>query len=338
MHATTRPPTTQATMPTARGPLSERLIDALTHGTPIGTVREVADADPYGDDLQLALYTAYELHYAGFVGVDDDREWDPDILAFRRELERTFVAAVRDDVDALGEPGSAAHEMAELSTEPVDGDGASFHLRDNGTWDQFVDYFRMRSLYHLKEADPHAWAIPRLRRTSKAAFVAVEFDEFGGGRAERMHSVLYSDLLAAAGLDTGYLAYLDRVPAETLATVNFMSLCGLHRAHTPKLVGLFASAEITSSPMARRMARGLERLGAPDACIHFYTEHIEADAVHEQVLRYDVAGDLVERDPRCAGDVAFGAEAMEYLEGRLAAYLLERWKNDESSLLGTGSV
>ena len=222
MHVTTRPPTTQATMPTARGPLSERLIDALTHGTPIGTVREVADADPYGDDLQLALYTAYELHYAGFVGVDDDREWDPDILAFRRELERTFVAAVRDDVDALGEPGSAAHEMAELSTEPVDGDGASFHLRDNGTWDQFVDYFRMRSLYHLKEADPHAWAIPRLRRTSKAAFVAVEFDEFGGGRGDAVHQELYADLLDAAGLDSTNLGYLDAAPGWALAPVNLM--------------------------------------------------------------------------------------------------------------------
>src|SRR5256885_5091677 len=30
------------------------------------------------------------------------------------------------------------------------------------------------------------------------------------------------------------------------------------------------------------------RLDAPEACRLFYTEHIEADAVHEQVMRHDV--------------------------------------------------
>lgn len=325
MHATTRPPTTQATMPTARGPLSERLIDALTHGTPIGTVREVADADPYGDDLQLALYTAYELHYAGFVGVDDDREWDPDILAFRRELERAFVAAVRDDVDALGEPGSAAHEMAELSTEPVDGDGASFHLRDNGTWEQFGDYFRMRSLYHLKEADPHAWAIPRLRRTSKAAFVAVEFDEFGGGRGDAVHQELYADLLDAAGLDSTNLGYLDAAPGWALAPVNLMSCFGLHRALRGATVGHLAATEITSSPGSARLLAGLERLDAPEPCRHFYREHIEADAVHEQVLRTDVVGGLVATEPELESDIVFGIRGFLVVEDAFDRGLQSGW-------------
>ena len=41
------------------------------------------------------------------------------------------------------------------------------------------EYFVHRSLYHLKEGDPHAWAIPRLTGQAKASFVAVEFDEYG---------------------------------------------------------------------------------------------------------------------------------------------------------------
>ena len=63
-----------------------------------------------------------------------------------------------------------------------------------------------RSIYHHKEADPHAWVIPRLRGTAKAALVAVEFDEFGGGHADRMHSQLYADLLG--GVRSGH-----RLPA-----------------------------------------------------------------------------------------------------------------------------
>ncbi len=77
-----------------------------------------------------------------------------------------------------------------------------------------------------------------------------------------MHSRLFADLLLAAGLKDDYLGYLDVVPAVTLATVNFMSLCGLHRAYTPMLVGMFAAAEITTAPSARRMVEALERLGA----------------------------------------------------------------------------
>ncbi len=45
---------------------------------------------------------------------------------------------------------------------------------------------------------PRAWVIPRLQGRAKAALVAVEFDEFGGGRGEDMHSRLSADLLDAA--------------------------------------------------------------------------------------------------------------------------------------------
>ncbi|OLL17100.1 MULTISPECIES: iron-containing redox enzyme family protein [unclassified Rhodococcus (in: high G+C Gram-positive bacteria)] len=323
-------------LPRARGPVSREVIERLARpaDTAIWPI-EVAGIDPYGEDAQLALTVLYELSYRGFDGVDAGWEWAPGPLTVRAGLEGLFLDRLHADVPSGNDPQRV---LDDLCREPEDAWGVSHHICERGTWEQVREFFVHRSVYHLKEADPHSFAIPRLTGRAKAALVAVEFDEYGGGRADRMHSTLYFDLLAAAGLDPGYLAYLDRVPAETLATVNFMSLCGLHRAHTPKLVGLFASAEITSSPMARRMARGLERLGAPSACIHFYTEHIEADAVHEQVLRYDVVGDLVERDPRCAGDIAFGAEAMEYLEGRLAAYVLERWNDDESSLLGAGAV
>lgn len=37
---------------------------------------------------------------------------------------------------------------------------------------------------------------------------AVEFDEFGGGRADRVHARLFADLMADLGLDTTYGRYL----------------------------------------------------------------------------------------------------------------------------------
>ena len=108
-----------------------------------------------------------------------------------------------------------------------------------------------------------------------------------------MHQQLFADLMAAAGLDDALPGYLDAVPAESLAVVNLMSLFGLHRSMRGAAIGHFAATEITSSPGSRRLVEALERMGAPQACVGFYREHVEADAVHEQVVRTDVVGDLV---------------------------------------------
>ena len=67
-----------------------------------------------------------------------------------------------------------------------------------------------------------------------------------------MHQQLFADLMDAAGLDSGYLAYLDDVPADVLASVNLMSLFGLHRELRGAAIGHFASTETR-----RRRARGV---------------------------------------------------------------------------------
>jgi hypothetical protein len=42
---------------------------------------------------------------------------------------------------------------------------------------------------------------------------------------------------------------------------------------------------------------------APEPCLHFYREHVEADAVDEQAVRTDVVGDLISREPHLSSDV-----------------------------------
>jgi hypothetical protein len=55
----------------------------------------------------------------------------------------------------------------------------------------------------------------------------------------------------AAGLDSTYPAYVDTMSADALASVNLMSLCGLHRELRGAAIGHFASMEITPSPVQR---------------------------------------------------------------------------------------
>lgn len=318
------------TLPAASGPLSQAVVTALSTGRTDGLPGVPADTDPLGRDLQLALYMLYELHYRGFVGVDADLEWDPELLRLRRALESPFLDHLRGAVEPGEDPVA---EMDALSVEATSGTGPSWYFKDEGTWDQLREYFAHRSLYHLKEGDPHAFAIPRLQGQAKASFVAVEFDEFGGGRGERVHQQLWADLMRAAELDPTYLGYLDRVSAATLSTVNLMSLFGLHRSLRGAAIGHFAAIEITSSPGSARLVAGLRRMGAPEECVHFYAEHVEADAVHEQVMRHDVVGDLVDREPHLAADVVFGMRTLDYLDELAADEMLAAWGRGDSSLL-----
>ncbi|PEG34493.1 hypothetical protein CQY20_25405 [Mycolicibacterium agri] len=329
-------PKLEPALPWATEPLSSTVLDLLACRPPQRSFTPVslplADTDPYGLDLHLALYTSYELHYRGFAGVDPRWEWNPVLLAVRSQLEDVFLEALRRDVGDIEPDATAAAEMDALCVEPVDGTGPSYFLRDKGTWEQMQEYFVHRSLYHLKEGDPHAWAIPRLTGQAKASFVAIEYDEFGGGRGSQVHQQLFADLMEAAGLDSTYLGYIDHVSAESLASVNLMSMFGLHREFRGAAVGHFAATEITSSPGSRRLVEALTRMGAPDACVRFYAEHVEADAVHEQVVRTDVVGDLVATEPHVDRDVVFGIRAMDFIEGRLADHLMAYWTLGKSSL------
>ena len=316
-------------LPSPRGPVSAAVKDHLQGAGPLPRPEDVASADAYGDDLQLALYLCYELHYRGFAGVSPDHEWDPDLLRSRAALEHRFLTALRTDTPVHDTVEDA---LAELLVEPVEGSGVTHFLRDEGELWQLREYAAQRSLYHLKEADPHAWVLPRLAGRAKAAMAAVEFDEYGGGRPERVHARLFADLMTDLGLDTTYGRYLDAAAAEMLVTVNLMSLFGLHRALRGALVGHFAAVEITSSPGSRRLAEAMRRTGAGPAAEHFYDEHVEADAVHEQVVRHDVIGGLLAEQPHLAPDVVFGIDATGYVEDRLAARLLGDWRADRSSL------
>lgn len=316
-------------LPAPRGDLSAGVVELLTL-PPGSTAPTGAGYDPYGDDLLLALHTCYELHYHGFAGVDDDWEWDPGLLRLRATLEADLLAALRADV-----PGGAdvTGELDRLLEPSPEGVGIAGFLAEQGTADHLREYFVHRSIYHHVEADPYAWVIPRLRGTAKAALVAVEFDEFGGGRGERVHARLYADLLAGAGLDPRYLHYLDVVPAPMLALVDMMSLFGLHRGLRAASIGHFATAEITSSPASRRFAE-LARTLLPDpACAHFYAEHVEADAVHEQVMRHDVIGALLDAEPDAAAVVVFGIQATSLLEDRFADHVLSCWAAERTSLI-----
>ena len=325
-------------LPGPRGPLSEFLLDRWRGpARPLTGAPDSRVGDPLADDdFQLALYLCYELHYRSFAGVDERWEWEPSVLGFRRRLERRFEAAL-DGVAGPGEmvaPADVADALRQL-TEAGTGPSLSAWFLAEGTVEAFTEFAIHRSAYQLKEADPHTWVIPRLDGGAKAACVAIQADEYGGGRERRMHATLFASVLTALGLDPTYGAYLDRLPGITLATVNLISLFGLHRRWRGALVGHLAAFEMTSVGPMSRYAATVDRLGLPPEAREFYAVHVAADTHHEVVACNGLVAGLAAAEPQLANDILFGARALMAVEGRFTAHLLGSWAAGQSSLRST---
>jgi hypothetical protein len=323
-------------LPPPRGPISALLLEEL--------VREPHDLDspPFGafsdaladDDLHLALYLCYELHYRGLPGVDERWEWEPSLLALRRTLEEPFEQRLLDAVPLIDESVSADEiDLALRAIAEDEGPPLSAYARSQATLEQLREFMVHRSAYQLKEADPHSWAIPRLSGIPKAALIEIQTDEYGRGRPDWVHAELFARAMRAVGLDCTYGAYLPVIPGVTLATVNLMSLFGLHRRLRGAIVGHLALFEMTSSIPNRRYGDGLRRHGFEGDATLFFDEHVLADAVHENVAAVDLAGGLVRQDPDSARSILWGARALNHLDARWAAHVLDCWRDGRSSLL-----
>jgi hypothetical protein len=323
-------------LPTPRGPVSELLLDELPRGVhDLPDVGPARSPDPLADeDLQLSLYLCYELHYRGLPGVDERWEWQPSLLRLRGALEHQFEQGLLSAVPLLEE--ELVPEEIDLALRAIaadEGPALSSFVQREATLAQIREFVVHRSAYQLKEADPHSWALPRLAGQPKAALIEIQADEYGGGRPEWIHAELFARAMRALGLEWTYGAYLEVIPGLTLATVNQMSLFGLHRRWRGAIVGHLAMFEMTSSIPNRRYADGLRRLGLRGDATLFFDEHVEADAVHENLAAVDLAGGLVRQDPSLAGSVLWGARTLSHLGQRWASELLSCWSKGRSSLL-----
>ena len=326
--------------PTPRGPASAAVLAAM-QGDAADPGPAVASALAGGtdvlrdDDLQLALFCLYELHYGGIAGVDDRLEWSAELLAARAAIETRFEAALRAAVPIPPRPEPTAAAVADALfalTSADSGPGLARYVARKATLEQLREFLVQRSIYTLKEADPHSWGIPRLTGRAKAALVEIQSDEYGAGRPGRIHSAIFAATMRTLGLDDAYGAYVDLVPAVTLTSVNTMSLFGLHRRLRGAIAGHLAAFEMTSSIPNRQYGNGFRRLGFGEDTTWYFDEHVEADAVHEQIAARDLAGGLVEGEPALLDDVLFGAAACLTVDGWAGEQQLTAWTAGASSL------
>lgn len=334
-------------LPEPCGPLSEGVVRALSAQPdgphPVPETRAMGDvADPLTDrDLQLALWMLYELHYRGFDEVSDRAEWDPMLIVTRAALERTFEHAVRRLVGGTRTPAELTKvgdrpseqvvlELTRMTVSSGPSDVATY-LQRRATREEFCDYLGERAVYHLRESDPQSFVLPRIGGAAKVALAELQYDEYGGGRPDRLHQELFARALASLDMSTDLAPYVADAEGATLASVNLMSLFALNRRLRGAAMGHLAAFEATSSLPCDRISKGARRLGLPEAVCDYYDEHVEADAVHEQLAIRAICGTLVDDEPELADDVLFGAAACLAVDGLAGEVLLDGWRSDRSA-------
>ncbi|GAA3660791.1 iron-containing redox enzyme family protein [Nocardioides ginsengisoli] len=324
-------------IPEPCGPLSERVVNALRaepdgpHSVP--EPRAVGDVPyPLTDrDFQLALWMLYELHYGGFEdAADPDAEWDPLLIVSRAALERTFEHAVRELVGPVSVPDGDIVRALTKVTMTSDGSELATFLQRRATRDELRSYLAERAVYHLRESDPQSFVLPRIGGAAKTALAELQYDEYGSGAPDRLHQRLYADALASLGMPIDLSTYVAEAEGATLASVNLMSLFALNRRLRGAAMGHLAAFEATSALPCGRILRGVRRLRLPDAVADYYDEHVEADAVHEQLAIRGICGTLVEDEPDLADNVLFGALACLAVDGLAGDVLLERWRSSRA--------
>jgi hypothetical protein len=248
-------------------------------------------------------------------------------MTLRAKLEADLEAWLRARVPSVDAEGDLAGTIFEV-IDGCDSVSLASFVRREATMDQvrrLLRVLRVRSLYHLREADPTTWTLPRLAGPAKAALAELLYDEYGAGRAENLHATLFAQGMSAVGLDSTYGAYVDEVPAEVLEQNNAMSFFGLHRRLRAASIGHLAAFEATSSLPSRRIAQGLRRLDMPESLVKYYTEHVEADAVHEQVAVRSICVQMIESEPHLLDDLFLGVFTCLDQEDRVGRRMLAEW-------------
>ncbi|NNN08711.1 MAG: iron-containing redox enzyme family protein [Acidimicrobiaceae bacterium] len=320
-------------IPWPRGPLSDAVIAALSRapGT-LGKLPEINVSDALtDDDLHLALYLCYEVHYRDLT--PHDWEWDTDLLRFRAQLEDAFTARLLDEVAShhSRSPFDVTTALDQL-LEAAPPSSVSTHFDSGGTLDQMREFCVHKSASHLREGDPQAFAIPRLSGDAKAALIEIQYDDVGSDIARRTHASMFATTLECLGLDPSYGSYVEMLPGTTLAGVNLVSMFALHRKWRAALVGQVAIYEMTSNEPMERYALALDRFGIAPGGRRYFDTHATVDMHHVNGARARLVSGLMAAEPELGPQILFGAAAMLLLEEIFTRHVLDSWERGRSSL------
>ncbi|MFD4637022.1 hypothetical protein ACFWN2_06885 [Lentzea sp. NPDC058436] len=240
-------------LPTARGPLSAGIIAALLdvgQSPPPPTVDE-----PEGADFQLALWISLEDGFA------PDRTQHPDVLRWRAELSRHWIAALRATTtpavrEAGGDTASPARIGDHLISLMRTGHTALHSFIETGaTAAQIRELLTARSLTAVERVPTAAIAAHNTMRVLSRADTATAV----GHQAASAALSLLSERKLAAGLHR--LGLPHTAPEETADQrwTRHLALCRDHLSANPARTQDLLHAAAAAVEMEARLCRHLLR-------------------------------------------------------------------------------
>lgn len=316
---------TLRTLPHPTGPWSHHVREVLQRRPAVRP--KTLPYDRFDDDAQLAWFLLNCVSYQGWEDVDDDIEWDPDVIALRRRFERWFLDEMRRRcVDGPTDPrGAVQHALAPGGTPGIAG-----FLEHDGTADQVRESLLLRLPYQHQEADPHTWAVPRLRGVVKRALCDIQAGEYGVGH-DKTHAELFLASLEGAGGPATSEAY-PLLPGAAFATFNFVTAAGMNRSLRGAVVGQLALFEMDSVDPNQKMVHACERLGLGDDVRAFFQVHVLADAEHEVIAARAFLDEFPLEEPDQVENLLFGIRVQSYIDGVLGAHVVGAWQQGRSAL------
>ena len=221
----------------------------------------------------------------------EDWEWHPSLLGLRSGSERRHFAALRDAGRAAGRrPGCRSTGLAELVAAD-DGPSLSSHGQAARDLDQFREFVAHRSVYHLRRRTRTAGRSPGSAVRRRPRWWRSRPTSTATAAPDRMHAELFAGAPSTGWAWTPtYGAHVDEAPGGDVG--DHQPDVAVRAAPTLawRALGHLAAFEMTSSLPNRRYGNGLRRLGFDELATRFYDEHVEADAVHEQIAAHDMCG------------------------------------------------
>jgi hypothetical protein len=309
-------------------PLHLRLTESLDDGG--RRLALLADARPLDwRDLLLTLSVIHDLHTAPVDGLGGRERFQhhPAVAALKWRLEQEFEAELErrdDDAEAWKLPRSAARAMRAVAARGLVPEVYEW-LAVEADRAEVVEFLSLEGGPDGGFDDLVAACQIGLDGEPKLELARNYWDEMGNGTLARVHTELHRKLRRALGLAC---PPREVQPVAALERSVLTGLLATNRRLQPELIGALGLLELQAGPRCRKVVAALERLGAGEDALDFYTEHATVDPRHGKDW-VDNAVAPLEGDPRWSTGIVRGARWRSIVNAGFFAAMAETFVEQE---------
>ena len=148
-----------------------------------------------------------------------------------------------------------------------------------------------------------AYTLVKLPVQAKLECARNFWDEMGHGRPAAMHGPMLARMVSDLNLHPA----IDATVWESLALSNTMVGLATTRRYAYQAIGALGVIELTAPERARKVARGMQRLGLDGRTRAYFELHAVLDVAHARSWIAEVIRPLIEATPACAPFITEGA-------------------------------